>query len=184
MPQVVTGLWGGRKHGSFASKASGRPSHAQNQVVTGLWGGREHGSFAGKSTGVVTRPAHAENEVVSGLWGGRRFGSFANKTLYIDELIGRKYPRRGKYGRKPYEKIDLVNLNDKLLEKKILLDVEEKAKNEARLQDVAVSVANSKELQAIKKLSNIDGLIVKFDEFEQIMDEKQLVLLLALAMEE
>lgn len=103
MTQVVSGLWGGRGHGSFAGKAAtGRPAHAANEVVTGLWGGRRHGTFAGKTAGVVVRPTHAPNEVVTGLWGGRRHGAFSGKELSIiappvietPETVGGGYVRR------------------------------------------------------------------------------------------
>ena len=55
--QVTTGLWGGKRNGSFAGKtasAGTRPSHAAHQVVTGMWGGRRHASFIGKTPGGAT----------------------------------------------------------------------------------------------------------------------------------
>ena len=55
------------------------------RLVSGLWGGKRNGSFVGKTTsghpvGILTRP-------VSGLWGGQRNGSFANKGISVSPTI-------------------------------------------------------------------------------------------------
>lgn len=45
----VSGLWGGRRSGSFAGRVDvGHPVGLLTRPVTGLWGGRRAGSFAGR----------------------------------------------------------------------------------------------------------------------------------------
>ena len=94
--QVVTGLWGGKRHGSFAGKAASgsvRPAHAAHHIISGLWGGKRHGSFAGKAAAVggSVKPTHAAHQVVSGLWGGRRHGGFAGKLF--DSIVTPTLPQ-------------------------------------------------------------------------------------------
>ena len=118
--EVVTGLWGGKRHGSFAGKTAGstRPAHAANEVVTGLWGGKKHSTFSGKTEGVVQRPAHAANQVVTGLWGGKKHSSFAGKTAGITtpskQRDGKGFdrfkdlPQRLRYKKVPDKVIELI----------------------------------------------------------------------------
>ena len=88
----VSGLWGGRRVGSFAGKTpdvpSGHPVELITRVVTGLYGGKRTGSFAGKAGEVTSgHPVELITRVVSGLWGGRRVGSFAGKTLSLEIVV-------------------------------------------------------------------------------------------------
>jgi hypothetical protein len=85
LTRVVTGLYGGRRAGSFASKGAASGAHPVGEitrVVTGLYGGRRAGSFAGKTSGAgVSHPVGVLTRVVTGLYGGRRAGSFLDKTV-------------------------------------------------------------------------------------------------------
>lgn len=110
--------------------------------------------------------------------------------LFAPELIGRKYPRRGKYGRiKQEEKINLSNLADAIADKeaqKAIFDAQESAKYQIELDNLKFNeiVAQKQEVTALQSLLKVQGLELKFDEIEQMMDAEQLVLLIALAMEE
>lgn len=93
LTRPVSGLWGGRRTGSFAGKtASGAGSHPVGiltRVVTGLYGGRRVGSFAGKTSGGGgSHPVGKITRVTSGLWGARRTGSFAGKAAIVTSQSG------------------------------------------------------------------------------------------------
>jgi len=89
----VSGLWGGKRAGSFAGRgAGGHPVAEITRVVSGLYGGRLTGSFAGKSSGVSTHPVGILTRPVSGLLGGKRAGSFAGR---IEVVVAEEQQRDG-----------------------------------------------------------------------------------------
>lgn len=95
--RLVSGLWGGRRAGSFAGRGpASTKGDFNSRIVSGLWAGRITGAFAGKTPETPTTPPSTGGGGGAGgnggsgraEWRGRQRGDYPKD--FLAELLSRR----------------------------------------------------------------------------------------------